>query len=101
MKGAWVRVSAMEFCECEGVHHNVVVELVELNIATPVEGEQVQDWVFDDAGARWLRKALRLQRELELDWIAIGMLIDLMREREQLRRENAGLQRALARFLVD
>ena len=62
-------------------------------------GEQVQDWVFDDAGARWLQKALRLQRELELDWVATGMLVDLIRERDRLRRENANLQRALARFL--
>ncbi len=101
MKGSLVRVSASEFCEREGVSHSLVIELVELDIATPVAGSEVQEWVFDDAGARWLQKALRLQRELELDWVATGMLVDLIRERDRLRRDNANLRRALARFLVD
>lgn len=101
MRGSVVRVSVAELCEREGVTATLVVELVELEIARPVAGDRAENWVFDATGARWLEKALRLHRELELDWVAIGVLVDLMRQRDQLLRENAGLRRRLARFLAD
>lgn len=96
-----LRVTVSEFCEREGVTHSLVYSLVELDIARPVEGERVEDWVFDTTGARWLDKALHLQRELELDWVAVGMLVDLMRQRERLQRDNAVLRRRLERLLED
>jgi len=101
MRGSLVSVSVAELCEREGVNETLVVELVELEIARPVAGECTEEWVFDATGARWLEKALRLHRELDLDWVAIGMLVELMRQREHLLRENEGLRRRLARFLAD
>ncbi len=96
-----VKVTATEFCEREGVNYQLVVSLVELDIAQPIEGQRAEDWVFDATGAHWLEKALRLRRELELEWEAVGMLVELMRQREELRRENAALRHQLARFLTD
>lgn len=101
MSDSMLRVSVTEFCEREEVTHTLVVTLVELEVARPVEGDEVNDWVFDATGAHWLEKALRLHRELEIDWEAVGMLIELMRQREDLRRENHALRQRLARFLED
>ncbi|GAB5451303.1 MAG: chaperone modulator CbpM [Halioglobus sp.] len=96
-----LRVSVTEFCEREEVTHTLVIKLVELDIAKPVEGERAEEWVFDTTGAHWLEKALRLQRELDVEWESVSMLIELMRQREDLRRENAALRQRLARFLDD
>ncbi|NND67074.1 MAG: chaperone modulatory protein CbpM [Halioglobus sp.] len=96
-----IQVTVAEFCEREGVDDELVLTLVELEIARPIAGADVREWVFDATGAHWLEKALRLQRELELEWEAVGILVDLMRQRESLRRENAALRQRLQRFLAD
>lgn len=101
MKSSLVQVTVAEFCEREGVDDRLVVTLVELEIARPIAGKRVEDWVFDATGARWLEKALCLKRDLELEWDAVGMLVDLLRQREALQRENAALQQRLRRFLAD
>lgn len=101
MKSNLLRVSVAEICEREDVDNTLVMTLVELDIARPVAGDRVEEWVFDATGAHWLEKAVRLRRELQLDWEAVGMLVDLLRQREELRRENTALRRRLARFLSD
>jgi len=101
MKSNLLRVSIAELCEREGMDTTLVMTLVELDIARPVAGDKVQEWVFDATGAHWMEKALRLRRELELDWEAVGMLVELIRQREELRRENAALRHRLARFLKE
>lgn len=101
MKRSLMQVTVAEFCEREGVTFKLVFNLVELDIARPVAGERVEDWVFDATGAHWLEKALRLQRELEVEWEAVGMLVELLRQREELRSENEALRRQLSRFVAD
>ena len=101
MKEGLTRVTVTELCEREGITHSLVVSLVELEIVRPVEGANIENWVFDATGAHWVTKALRLHRDLDLDWIAIGMLVDLLQEREELHRENVVLRRQLKRFLVE
>jgi chaperone modulatory protein CbpM len=75
--------------------------MVQYDIARPVAGTSIEDWVFDANAAHWLKKALRLQRDLDLDWVAVAMLVDLLRERERLDRENRRLRQRLGRFLAD
>ena len=101
MKSSLWCVSVAEFCEREGVNDQLVATLVELEIACPVDGASVEDWVFDATGAHCLEKSLRLRRELQLEWEAVGILVQVMRQREELRRENEALRRRLARFLSD
>jgi chaperone modulatory protein CbpM len=101
MKGTLLRVSLAEICEREGVDTTLVTTLVELDIARPVAGERVEEWVFDATGARWLEKAMCLHRELQLDWEAVGILVELLRQREELHRENSALRHRLARFLAE
>lgn len=95
------RISVAEFCECEGIKRSVLVELVQYDIARPVAGSSSEEWEFDASSAHWMKRAIRLQRDLDLDWVATAMLIDLLRDREVLRGENARLRQRLDRFLAD
>jgi chaperone modulatory protein CbpM len=100
MTASVTRVTVTELCEREGVSQTVVVRLVEHDIARPIAGSSAEDWVFDATGAQWVYKAVRLHRDLELDWVAVSMLVDLLRQREKLDRENRRLKQRLARFLT-
>ena len=101
MSSAILHVSISELCERESVSHSLVVELVDHDIARPIEGTSAQKWVFDATGAHWVKKAIRLHRDLELDWIAVAVLIDLLRQKEQLQGENRLLKQRLQRFLSE
>ncbi len=101
MTASVTRVTLTELCELEGVSRTLVVRLVQHDIARPVSGKNEADWVFDTTGARWMSRAIRLQRDLELDWVAVAMLVDLLRQREQLEGENRLLRQRLERFLAE
>ncbi|MFD1692657.1 chaperone modulator CbpM [Azotobacter chroococcum] len=60
---------------------------------------QPRDWRFEPAALDRLRQALRLQRQLELDWPAVAVALDLLDEVARLRAENESLRRRLLRFM--
>lgn len=95
-----MRITVAEICEHEGISEQQVVTIVEYGIAEPLRGGSTADWEFDTATTAWVRRALRLRRDLELDWVATAALIDLLRQREHLRRENRALRRQLQRFMA-
>ena len=99
MSDSMTRISATELCEREGVSRASLVELVEYEIARPLAGESSEEWIFDVSSAGWLTRAIRLRHDLELDWAAVAVLIDLLRQRERLERENECLRQQLDRFL--
>ncbi|MFT4769055.1 MAG: chaperone modulatory protein CbpM [Glaciecola sp.] len=96
-----LQITVHELCECEDISESLLVAAVEHEIVAPAEGEGASDWVFDATHVVWLRKAIHLHRDLDLDWVAIAMVIDLLREREQLDQENQLLKQRLQRFLHD
>lgn len=75
-----------------------LIEIVEYGIVEP-GGPSPRDWRFDAAALSRLRRARRLQRELELDWQAVAVALDLLGEVERLRAENNHLKRRLRRFM--
>ncbi len=99
MTTSLLRMTVTELCDCEGVSLSVVAALVEHDIAHPVRGAHAEDWEFDATGATWVKKAIRLHRDLDLDWLAVATLVDLLRERDRLVRENAALKQQLERFI--
>lgn len=101
MSANLIKITVREICEREGISPQQLVTIVEYGIAVPLRGAGQDDWIFDTASAHWMHKALRLRRDLELDWVATSVLIDLLRQREELHRENAALRRQLRRFLLD
>lgn len=75
-----------------------LIEIVEYGIVEP-GGAGPEDWRFDAAALGRLHQARRLQRELELDWQAVAVALDLLDEVNRLRSENDSLKRRLLRFL--
>lgn len=98
-------ISFFELCQLEGMESQLVIEIVEYGIIIPlnksVEKADTNQWLFDTDSIHWLRKALRLHQDLEIDWVAVALVIDLMRQKEALQKENAGYQRLLKRFIQD
>jgi chaperone modulatory protein CbpM len=101
MTTSTLQISIREFCECEGIPEGLVVTVVEHGIARPLSGGEAPEWVFDTASAGWIRKAIRLRRDLEVDWVAVAMVIDLLQQREQLQLENRRLRQRLRRFATE
>ena len=92
-------ISTQELCQFQGFSQQLIIEVVDHGIAQPVMGKDVVDWVFDTTSVRWLKKAVRLHYDLELDWISVAMVIDLLQENESLRTRNQCLEQQLNRFL--
>ncbi|MEZ5555988.1 chaperone modulator CbpM [Haliea sp.] len=105
MSDSLFSISFNELCQLEGIDSDVVIEIVEYGIVRPAnlsrETSESDQWLFDTTSIRWLKKALRLHRDLEIDWLAVAMVVDLMRENEILQKENDTYQRQLARFIKD
>ena len=95
-----LRLRLREVCEELKVSREACIELVELGVVQPA-GDNPEDWVFDTAGVSVVRRTLRLQRDLDLDWTAAALMVDLLEERERLRNELAIMEQRLQRFLAD
>lgn len=93
------QISVSELYAYEYINPDIIATAVELGIAQPIGGHTVNDWVFDTNDAHWLKKAVRLSQDLEIDWVAVTVVIDLLKQKDQLERENARLQTRLKRFI--
>ena len=73
-----------------------IVELVEEGVlsVTAVEAEQ---WRFAGSALRRARRALRLQRDLEINLAGVALALELMEELDALRRELSGLKAGVFR----
>ena len=89
-----------ELCAELDVSREACVELVEHGVVQP-EGARPEEWAFDVSMISVVRRAVRLQRDLDLDWSTVAMVVSLLEERDQLRREIEDLELRLSRFLVD
>lgn len=98
MSDAILKISLDELCQSQQISQQVMINVVEYGIATPVAGDTREEWVFDSNSVHWVKKAIRLSQELEIDWIAVALVIELLKQKEQLQRENQTLQHQLARF---
>jgi len=74
-----------------------VTEIVKLGI---VEPEVVDDdWHFDEQVITVVSRAVRLHRDLDIDWCGVALALELLDEVEALRLENEHLRQRLARFI--
>lgn len=97
-------VTLHEASHALGLETHYVVEIVEAGIVEPrleQSGEAPRDWQFDADMLNRMQRACRLYRDLELDWAATALVLDLLAEKEQLQRENQRLNRLLRRFIED
>lgn len=94
-----LHIAVNELCEIEGIEKDVILEVVDYGIAKPIEDTHYSEWIFDLESAHWIKKAIQLNQQLLLDWVAISLVIDLMKEKEKLEQENNVLKASLNRLV--
>jgi len=83
-----------ELCEICGISVDVVHELVEYDIIHPKYTTKHQV-VFEMVDLQRAKTALRLQRDLELNFAGVVLVLNLLDELETLRKQAAFLERYL------
>ena len=68
-----------------GVSAELLILLVGEGLLAPL-GQSPADWRFDGHQIRRIRRALRLSHDLELDWPATALALDLLDEIRHLRQ---------------
>lgn len=97
-------ISLSELCQLERIESHYIIEIVENGIVKPIanandpDANDMSDWEFDTSSVYWIKKAVRLHLDLEIDWLAVALLIDLIQQRDALQKENAFFQQQLSRF---
>jgi chaperone modulatory protein CbpM len=79
-----------------GVETRVVADYVELGLVRPTTGGGRVSLAVDEVAR--LSRALRLARELELHAAAAALLVELLEERDDLRRRIACLEQLAGRL---
>ena len=100
MNEEYLELSLTEICRAAQLPRTLFVELVEHGIVQP-HGRDPEDWSFDITMVTVARRASRLHRDLELDWSAVALIVDLLAQRDRLLAENRALTQRLQRFLED
>lgn len=93
-----IELKLIDICDELKLSEETCVELVSCGIVKP-PGRTPDEWVFDLTMVSVAKRAIRLRQELELDWSAVALVLNLLDERDQLRLENQTLQQRLERFL--
>lgn len=88
-----------ELCQRTSVPGETLVTIVEHGIITPINSAAPR-WQFDISTVWVVRRAVRLQRELELDWQGAALALELLDENQRLRDENERLRQRLLRFVA-
>ncbi len=85
-----------DLTELCGISGELLGLLVGEGLLTP-RGESPIDWRFDGLQVHRVRRALRLSHDLELDWPATALTLDLLDEIDRLRQRLLALELQLAR----
>jgi len=99
MTNITLRIHLDELCLSADISQEAIIEVVEYGIVTPIEGDTLSDWVFDLESAHWIKKAIKLNQQLQIDWLATAMVIELMKKQQELIKENKQLKVRLSRLL--
>lgn len=73
-----------EFCRACGVEHALVVEMVDEGVIEPLAGSS--DWRFSGTSLVRAQRALRLVRDLHVNWPGAALALDLLEELDRQAR---------------
>lgn len=76
-----------ELCVACGVHAEIVIEMVEEGVLVP-RGADPADWRFPGSAVTRAQKALKLARDLRVNWPGAALALDLLEEIERLRLQR-------------
>jgi len=74
-----------EFCDMCAVDTKLVIELVDEGVLDP-EGAAPRDWRFSGRMLVRAQRALRLNRDLSVNWPGAALALDLLEELERIRQ---------------
>ena len=80
-------LSSDELCECSDISLALLLEVIE-------------QWQFSVENLHQVKKATRIQRDFALDWGGVGLILQLLNERDRLEHEVYTLKQQLNRFKV-
>lgn len=83
-----------EVSHCVRLATETVITIVDYGIVQP-RGERPEEWLFEPGMLDTLHRASHLRQDLELDWAAIALALDLIEEVEVLRNDNRRLRQQL------
>lgn len=89
-------VSLTELVEISGVAQNELVVWISYEIIRPASMKN-NEYHFSLSELQRLKTALRLQRDLELNVSGIALVLDLLEQMQDLREQNAVLERHFLR----
>ncbi|MGB1220702.1 MAG: chaperone modulator CbpM [Alcanivoracaceae bacterium] len=92
-----VTVCTAELCQRVAITEQELVEIVSHGIVRP-QDVQADEWQFDEVLVVEVARAVRLRRDLEIDWGGVALALELLEEVHGLREENAALRRRLERL---
>lgn len=92
-----VQYGLKDVCDVCGVHAERVVEMVEAGIIS-ARGDKPTSWRFSAVSVMRSRKALRLQRDLEINIPGLAVTLDLLDELESLRDQVKALTQQLEKL---
>lgn len=92
-------LSFTEICHKTGAKEATVIEIIEQGIVEPI-GSSPDEWLFSPSMLVLTTKAVRLHRDLNINWEGIALAVDLLDKVERLREENRYLQSRLSRFEI-
>ena len=95
-----VELNLNDICDAIELPKQTFIKLVEHGILEP-KGEEPAHWSFDLTMVCIAKRAKRLHQDLQLNWAAVAIVVELIEEREQLQAENEVLNQRLQRFLQD
>ncbi|QLH43558.1 MAG: MerR family transcriptional regulator [Coxiellaceae bacterium] len=89
-----ITYTIVEVCDICHIPVNEVRLLIEYGIVQP-EGKMQQDWQFTLRELQRIQRALRLQRDLEIDLAGIALAIELLDEIDDMRNKVSLLEQQL------
>ena len=115
MSDILINIPFTELCKIEGIERELVVDVVEYGIVEPIgyvvdervmEGRMVGQaeegqWLFETRSIVWIQKAIRLHLDLDIDWIAVAMVIELLQQKSDLEKEFGIATRAYTKYHND
>ncbi len=89
-----------EVTHCVHLSVETVITIVDCGIVEP-RGQSPQDWQFEPQMLAVLRRATRMQQDLELDWAGTALALSLIDQVQQLRNDNQRLRHQLRALTND
>ncbi|MGD9659640.1 MAG: chaperone modulator CbpM [Porticoccaceae bacterium] len=88
-----------ELCRATLLSKEDIIEIVHQGIVDP-SGNAPIHWQFDATMVTRVHKAVRIQRDFDIDWPGIALALELLEQLEAERRKTAMLEQRLSRFIA-